>query len=186
MEDVPVMISKDLNLNVLGPANIALEENGIVAKRCRRLLPRFGNLRLKLAFSSNDPHPTPPSAERRLNDQRKSNLGGHSPGYGRVRHRFIGARNHWHACLLGEAPRSGLVAEQLEKIGRRTDEGDSRLSACVWQLWIFGEKAVTRMDGVNTLLMRQRDDARDVQIRLNRSLPFADQVSLIRLESMET
>ena len=83
MEDVPVMISKDLNLDVLGPADIALEENGIIAKRCRRLLPRFGNLGLKLAFGSNDPHPTPPSAERCLNDQRESNLGGHSPGYGR-------------------------------------------------------------------------------------------------------
>ena len=117
MEDVPVMISKDLNLNVLGPANIALEENGIVAKRCRRLLPRFGNLGLKLAFGSNDPHATPPSAERCLYDQRESNLGGHSPGYDRVRHRFFGARNHRHACLLGEAPRSGLVAKQLEKIG---------------------------------------------------------------------
>ena len=42
------------------------------------------------------------------------------------------------------------------------------------------------MDRVNTLFMRQRDDAGHVQIRLNRSLPFADQVSLIRLESMET
>jgi hypothetical protein len=68
MEDVPVMISKDLNFDVLGSPDIALEENGIISKRCRRLLPCFGNLGLKFAFASNDPHPAPPSAKGCLND----------------------------------------------------------------------------------------------------------------------
>jgi hypothetical protein len=48
MEDVPAMVSKDQNFDVFGSPDIALEENGIIPKGCRRLLPCFGNLGLKL------------------------------------------------------------------------------------------------------------------------------------------
>ena len=117
MEDVPVMISKDLNLDVLGPPDKALEKNRIISKRCRCLLPCFCDLCFKFAFDSNDPHPTPPSAKRCLNNQRKSNLGGYSPGHCWVCHRLFGSGDYRHAGLLGEAPRSRLIAEQFQKIG---------------------------------------------------------------------
>ena len=81
--------------------------------------------------------------------------------------------------------RCGLVAEEFEQAGIRSDEGDPRLFAGTRKRGIFGEKAVSGMDRVDFFLFRQSDDSGVVQIRLDRTFAFADEVGLIGFESVQ-
>ena len=51
VQDVPVLIAQDLHFDVLRAADEALEEDGVVAERRGRFLPRFRNRpRIRLRF----------------------------------------------------------------------------------------------------------------------------------------
>ena len=42
MDDIAVLVAEDLHLDMLGPGNIAFEENGGVPESIERLVLRFG------------------------------------------------------------------------------------------------------------------------------------------------
>jgi hypothetical protein len=42
------------------------------------------------------------------------------------------------------------------------------------------------MNGINALLEGKRDNSFGIEVRLNRTFAFADQVSFVRLEAMKT
>src|SRR5262249_41634474 len=63
--------------------------------------------------------------------------------------------------------------------------GDAGLRAGVGELGILGEEAVPGMDGVDTDLLREADDAGDVEVRADRLAGLADAVRFVRLEAVE-
>jgi hypothetical protein len=73
----------------------------------------------------------------------------------------------------------------LRAIHARPDERDARLGARLGELGVLGQEAVAGMDEVHALLLRERDDARNVEIRADRPFAFADDVRLVRLEAMD-
>src|SRR5690349_13781025 len=71
MDDVPLLVADDLDLDVLGAANVALQEHGIVAERGPRFPTRFLQLLLKFAGRVDNAHAASTPSERGLDDERK-------------------------------------------------------------------------------------------------------------------
>ena len=42
VDDIAVLVAEDLHLNVFGAGNVALEENGVIAKGIKGLVLRLG------------------------------------------------------------------------------------------------------------------------------------------------
>ena len=81
--------------------------------------------------------------------------------------------------------RGDLVAELVEQLGPRADEGDPGRVAGPGELGVLGEEAVAGMDRVDLLLLRQRDDAGDVEVAADRLARLADRVRLVGLEAVQ-
>ena len=88
---------------------------------------------------------------------------------------------------LGDMLGGGLVAEHFQQLRRGSDEGDVVFFARSREGGIFGEEAVTGMDGVDAMLFGDGDDVGDVEIAAHRlaALRGADEVGLVRLEAVE-
>ena len=67
----------------------------------------------------------------------------------------------------------------------RADERDAGRCAGARQRGILREKAIAGMDGVHALFRRQRDDAVDVQVGLDRAFALPDQVGFVGLEAVQ-
>ena len=57
-----------------------------------------------------------------------------------------------HAGLLGDLPGGDLVAELVEDLRARADEGDARLVAGAGELGVLGQEAVAGVDRVDLVL----------------------------------
>ena len=89
-----------------------------------------------------------------------------------------------HVDFLRESARRRFVAHQFEQFRTRADESDAGFVAGAGEVGVLGEKAVARMNHVDALFLRQRDDAFDVEIRADRPFAFADQIGFVRLETV--
>ena len=78
--------------------------------------------------------------------------------------RAIGAGQDRRLVLPGVRAGAGLVAEQIELLGRGADEDDPRLGAGFREGGVLGEEAVARMHGVAAGLPRGRDHTGDIEI----------------------
>ena len=81
-----------------------------------------------------------------------------------------------HGNLLG----GQLVAHQVQDLGGRADELDARGLAGPGEVGVLAEEAVAGVDGVGTVLLRQLDDAGNIQVGAQGALVFSDQIGLIR------
>ena len=75
-----------------------------------------------------------------------------------------GARQHRHAAPLGQATGGGLVAAQVEDLGRRSDEDDPRGSARPGEGGPLGEEAVAGVDRVGAVLDGEADDLVEIEV----------------------
>src|SRR5262249_777693 len=65
------------------------------------------------------------------------------------------------------------------------DKTETGLIAGAGKGGIFGEEAVSRMDGVDVVLAGEGDDALNVEVRPNRFARLADPVGFVRLEAVQ-
>ena len=186
MDQVAQPVAQNLHLDVARAGDVALRKDRAVAKGGQRLGARLGVARRQFFARSDDAHAPPSAAERRFQNQRKSDPGRGLLGLLQRSHGVVCTGKDRHAGLLRQAPRGGLVAEHFENPGRRSDEGDAGLLAGARQSRVFGQKPVARMDQVHALLGRQRDDPLDIEIGLHRPQPGAHQIRLVSLEPVQT
>jgi len=111
------------------------------------------------------PHAAPAAAGDCLDHDPRFGVPGEERVYASDIAGAVRARQQRHTAFGGMRPRAGLVAEQLELLGCRPDEGDSRPDARPCKGGILRQEAVPRMDRVAASLPRRRDDALDVEIR---------------------
>src|SRR5690606_41162557 len=95
------------------------------------------------------------------------------------------ARHDGHTRLDSKLPGRGLVAKTLEQIRAGSDESDAGLVAGPRQFRILREEAVAGMDRVDHLLLRQGDNAGDIEVGLDWPLALTDLVGLVGLETVE-
>ena len=103
----------------------------------------------------------------------------------RVGDRLFRAGHDRNSGFDREVPRGGLVAEQFEQLGAGPDERDPGRLAGAGRGRVLGEEAVPGMDRVHALLLRERDDAVDVEVRLDGPLALADQIRFVGLEAVQ-
>src|SRR5207302_10111704 len=68
---------------------------------------------------------------------------------------------------------------------RRAYEWDAGALAGAGQRRILGKETVAGMNGVDAFFAGERNDAFDIEIRLDGSFTFADQIGFVGLEAME-
>ena len=86
--------------------------------------------------------------------------------------------------LLGERSSGGLVAHGIEETRIRADENDPCFLAGPGKPGVLRKEAIAGMDHVHTAFAREGDDSFDVEIRTNRPLALADDISLVGLEAV--
>ena len=187
MNESALAIAEDLDLDVFGARDVALEEHVRVAEGGRRLPLGFLELGGQLAGAVHDPHAASAAAEAGLDHQRVA----HALGRGRhivgALERVLGAGNCRHAGLLRETLGRGLVAKNVDLLRRGADELHAGLGARAGERRVLGKEAVAGMDGVDLRLLRDGDDRIDVQIRAHRLAAGGgtDEKRFVGLESME-
>ena len=179
-----VLVGKDLHLDVARIADELLDVDVPTSER----FARFPTCHVEYApeFLGVPRHAHPPTAASRDGLHHDGVPGvGYEGDCVLVAHGFGGAGDDGKACALGQLPRAQLVAEVVELLRGRADEHDALLLAPTREVCVLSQEAVSRIDGVDVLLNRQRHDAVDVEIGLDRPELRREQVRLIGLVSVE-
>ena len=170
VHDIAMLVSEDLDLDVFGAGNVAFEENCRIAKRILRLVLCLAQKALQKRGLFHHPHATTTAAEGSLDDQRKTNFVRCLERLIRIGDRLLGAGQRWHLIAMRQRPRRGLVAHVFQQLRRWPDECDALTRTCSCELSIFRKKSIARMNHRHALLLGERDDALDIEIRTDRTL----------------
>ena len=186
MDEVAVRVAENLHFDVLGPRDVALEEDVGLTERRRGFAPRLGDLLGQVPGPLDRPDPAAAAAKAGLDHQRVSDPLSDGRDVIVLAEGRLGAGHRRHADRMREPPRGDFVAERLEMPRRRTDEADSRFFAGAREAGVLGEESVARVNRIGAAALRDRDDLVDVEIRADRlaALGGADRVRLVGLEAM--
>ena len=94
-------------------------------------------------------------------------------------HRSLGARDHGNIRFFSLDTGIHLIAEHHQMFYPRPDENNAFLFAPFGQLGIFSQEAIARMDGIHIMFLADTDNIFNIQIGINRFIPFPDQVCFI-------
>ena len=100
-------------------------------------------------------------------------------------HRPFGSGNHGDIRFFSLDTGIDLVAEHHQMFHPGADENNAFLFTALCQLRIFSQEAVARMDGIHIMLLADTDNVFNVQISINRLVPFPYQVRFISPVSMQ-
>ena len=138
---------------------------------------------LDSSIATRMPRPPPPIGA--LHDDGVSEFAGELLRIGAVGDGIAAAGQDRHLGEIGDLAGRDLVAEVLEHADVRADENDAGIEARLREVRILREEAVAGMDRVDLVLLGDSDDARDVEVRLERLADVADAIGLIRLEAVQ-
>ena len=116
------------------------------------LAPGLLDRGVELVGRLDDAHAAAAAAHRRLDDHGIAERLGQLARLGARLDRLVARRQDRHAGLVGHLPGGDLVAELVEQLGPRADEGDAGRVAGPRELGVLGEEAVAGMDRVDLLL----------------------------------
>ena len=177
-------VREDLDLDVPGPQDRLLDEQGGVAERALGLTHGRAQRLTQLCRVVDAPHPPPAAARHGLREDREADLLGGRHELVDVRGRG-GRPQHRHPGRAGGLDRTHLVARHREHPRRRPHEGDARRRARAGQARVLGQEAVPRVHRVGARLPRHPDDLVDVEVGPDRVTALADQVGLVGLRAVD-
>ena len=191
VDAVAVRVAEHLHLDVAGALDQLFQIHLVLAEGGLRLALRLRDVADQRRRVADDAHAAPAAAPRGLQHHRVADRLGRglpasgSSGSGSVAGMTGTPRGD------GQLARRDLVAEPAHRLRRRADEGDAGGGAGLGEFRAFGEQPVARMDGVGARALRDAQDLRDGEIRLDRPeralqmRPAADLVGLVRLEAVQ-
>ena len=186
MQNMPMLVRQDLNLNVLRLPNKPLQKHRPIPERPLCLGLRLLQQRLQIRLLADHPHPSPTTAKRRLDDQRKTHLARNLKRLFPIRYRLICPLQNRHLQLPRHLSRSRLVTHPLQHFRFRPNKSNARLRARSRKLRILRQETISRMDRIHPLLFGQSNNPFNVKISSHRTLLFVQFISLIRFEPMRT
>ena len=140
--DVPTGVGEQLDLDVPGTLEVALEEDGLVAEGGFGLAARRRDAVHEVGRLANDSHPATAAAGRSLDHQRKPDLIG------------LAGRQHGNACCPGGALRLELVAAATQRYGSGADKDKPCRLDRLGEVGVFGKEPIAGMDRVGARLLR--------------------------------
>ena len=165
MADRAVVVADDLHLDVAGVADQALDIDAVAAEGGLRLglAARIGLLQLGGVID--DAHAAPAAAGDRLDHDGAALAQRREEGLGLVQAgRPVGALDDGHAASLRQRLGLRLVAEQLQRFGRRPDEDDPLFGAAPRECGVLAEKAIAGMQRIASGRLGRRDHRLDIEI----------------------
>ena len=185
VDEVAVQVAEQLHLDVPGPLDELLHEDGRRAEGRLAFPLRALEGHGEFVLAANHSHAAATTAVGRLEDHRPAEFLRDRERIGEARHRPGAAGEDRHARLPGEFAGGSLVAERFEQLDPRAYKRDARLHAGGGELGILREEAVAGMDAVDAVGLGERHDPLDVEVRANRLARLAREVGLVRLEAVE-
>ena len=184
MADVAGAVADDLHFDVTRARHQLLDVHVTVAERGARLgLAAFVGL-IDFVEAGDGAHAAAAAAGERL-DHDRSAIAQRGEKFARVveARRRRGAAQNRHTASLGQRARLHLVAEQLEHLGARSDEGDAGEGAAAGEGGVLTEKAVAGMNRVAARFFGERDYLLAVEISSRaRAAQAVRRVGLARVE----
>ena len=169
-EHVAVSVGHDLGLDVVGPVDVALEEDLGPSEVGLRLARRSLQGLLQVVGVAHDMHALAASAEGSLHQEREADPGGLL-----LRLREVdgsaGPRHDRHAGRIGDAPRRGLVAHRLDRRRRWADERQPRVLDRLGERRPFRQESVPRVHERRLRLRGDLHDPVDRQVGRGRRAP---------------
>ena len=164
--DVAVLVGQALGLDVARLVEVLLDEALAATERRHGLAHRGLEELGDLAHLAGDLEAAAAAAERRLDRDRQAVLLGEGDRLVGVLERVLGAGRQRGADLLGDVAGLDLVAEALDRLGRRADPDQPGVDHGLGEVGVLGEEAVARVHRVGAGLLRDRDDLGDVEVGL--------------------
>ncbi len=163
-----VRVGEHLHLDVPGPQDEALQEQGVVAEARRRLAPGADERLAQVARGVHQAHALAAAARARLHQHRVADLLGRVDQVV-VGHPEVGAPGHDGDAggadrLLGP----DLVAHDLDGVGGRADEDQAGVGAGLREGGVLGEEAVAGVHGLRPGLRGGVEQPLDRQVALAR------------------
>ena len=162
MHEAAMAVAENLDLDMAGFVDQSLGVERPAAEGAFRLGPATGEGVGDFLWAAHGAHTAAAAAGDRLQHDRRAEFFEERPCFVRAAHG--GAFDDRRATPRGDLARKNLVAEEVERLGRRPDEGHARRRDCAGEGGVFGKKAVAGMDGVAARLLRQRDHSLAVEI----------------------
>ena len=146
VDRVAVRVGEDLDLDVAGIRQVALQVHHRVGEELLRLAARALERVLERAGVQRDAKALAATARRGLDRDRVSDLLRDRPGLGQGRNLLAHPRNDRHARLVHQRPRADLGPHRVDRLGRGADEHDAGLGARAGERRVLGEEAVAGVD----------------------------------------
>ena len=167
----PVPVGDQLDLDVPGAGDQALQEDGSVAERAQGLVTRALEGVRQVLGGGHHPDAAAATPRGRLEHQRVADLVGAGQRALEGVDRAPAPRSDRDAHLLGEQLRADLVAQPAHRLGTRTDEGDAQAVAQVDERGVLGHEAPPRPHRVGAALGQGTFEDGQVDVRPCRSRP---------------
>ena len=183
VDERPVHVAEDLDLHVPRRADVAFDEERIVAEGALRLAPRRLERRRQPGRAVDQPHAFSAPAGRGLHEDRVPDCLRALGDLPLVQALGAEPRDDGHAGRRHDPLRLDLAAHPADGVGRWADEDDARLRAGLREVRVLREEAVARVDRVRPgaprhvehPLDRQEGRARDRRADGDRLVGGADE-----------
>ena len=179
VDNVSIVIAHDLNLDVLRPLKIFLEEYGAVAECSLSLALCCCNTLNQLLLVVGNSHTASTTAGSCLYDDRISAALCKLKGILVLLDREVGSWYNWNTSLDSCCPCCNLISKGPLLLCSRSYKYNSCLFASLGELWVLGKESVSRMDSINILLKCKLNDLINSQISINRALSLAYKVGFV-------
>jgi hypothetical protein len=149
VDNIAVVVSEKLDLNMLGAVEEALNEDGSVSES--RLGLGCGTLKgiLEILLLPHDTHTTSTTSESGLDDDWEAVLVGELLARFELGHWTGSTGDCWHIGLCGQLSRGDLVTKIVNGLGVGSDPDDASGLNGFGEFVVFTEETVTRVDEVD-------------------------------------
>ena len=169
MDRVALAVGEYLDFHVTRILQELLHVHLIVAESRLGLLLGHGDGVAQMRLGAHHAHAAATTATGRLDDDRVADFAGDLDVVVDVlAQRTAGAGHARHAGGLHRADRLDLVAHQADHIGGRADEDEAGLFHLFGEIRALGQEAVAGVDRLGIGDLGRGDDARDVEVAVDR------------------
>ena len=181
VHQLTVAVAQELHLDVAGVLDEFFQEDRAVTEGFFRFATGLDDLVAELLLVAYYAHPTAAASGGRLNDDGVPDARSLAGSHLRVTDILVAILNEGHAYLTGELLGGYLVPQLVHALGRGTHKFDPRLQAGAGEVHVLRQEAVTGVDSIHLLVLRQLDDGLDVDVGPQGLIIGADLVAFVGL-----